>query len=297
MNKKLTLLFLPTLLQLSCTQAFGADAQIKSGPTGAAGGGSNSMASPANPANLSNPSNTANPSNPSNAGNPTNPNSPGSAANLSNLIKSNSQSNPIDQSNALNPLNNNINTNPNTSINASGAGSNNTGGAPTDSMPPLRGLQSSAAMSEKSGGANATGTGASVDSYFMTGPNRNGRGPQMQPQMVVYGPNPNEGQKKHGFVWHFLDNIGVPMFGNNDLEIDPSIKTVYVIPPPKLPSEKQMIKSRNQSAASGNATTTTVKAQEASQNAQPTQQKIPESELEGTIYESPASKEMPAPAQ
>jgi hypothetical protein len=85
------------------------------------------------------------------------------------------------------------------------------------------------------------------------------------------------------------------MFGRTtiDAEIDPSIQTTYSIPCPKLPSQSKVLKIVNETAAA----LSTAPLQTASKNAQPTQQKIPESELEGTIYETRASKDMQAPAQ
>jgi hypothetical protein len=104
-------------------------------------------------------------------------------------------------------------------------------------------------------------------------------------------------EKQHSrtykMLWHVLDNIGVPMFGKTDLEIDPSIKTTNVIPPPKLPSERALLKGAGETAITENKAT----EQAGSQNAQSAQKKIPDSELEGTIYETPASKETQTKAQ
>jgi hypothetical protein len=57
------------------------------------------------------------------------------------------------------------------------------------------------------------------------------------------------------FVWHVLDNLGVPLPVNKDSDLDPSLRQPYVMPLPKTSSQIII---------------------------PPTPQKIPESELEGT---------------
>ena len=99
------------------------------------------------------------------------------------------------------------------------------------------------------------------------------------------------------FVWHVLDNAGVPMFFHESNDIDhPRIGKTYVVPPPKLPRESAIVKEMNNPTA---ATTSVSKtpAQPTSESAQSAPQKIPASELEGTIYEAPAPNDVHAPAK
>ncbi len=141
--------------------------------------------------------------------------------------------------------------------------------------------------------ANADNQDVPVESFFDCEP--------IAPQGVrtSFTGNPNSNRKKSGwhaekFLWHVLDNAGVPMFlGNRQAELDPSISArAYINPPEREPTHTLGERIRRKS------TTTVVqtKPENASKDpalvATPADPKsilhrIPQSELEGIPDEAP----------
>jgi hypothetical protein len=106
----------------------------------------------------------------------------------------------------------------------------------------------------------------------------------MQPPVAQYAKPAKESSVPHDlyrFVWHVLDDAGVPMFFGLGPYIDPTIGQTYIIAAPKLPRahavDKQLEKSIITPAAPASTSTTT----------EPAPEKIPESELEGVPLPEP----------
>ena len=85
----------------------------------------------------------------------------------------------------------------------------------------------------------------SVESFFQVGQSqRNSRQNLLMQAAVVKALPDNNSSKwrEHGYsraLWHFLDNISIPMFWGQDPDyIDPSIKETYLIPSPMLPGRR-----------------------------------------------------------
>ena len=85
---------------------------------------------------------------------------------------------------------------------------------------------------------------STVDTFFQCPP---AALPQAQSKSKTRGPG--------RFLWHVLDNLGVPMFYSTDEDLDPTINRAFAMPAPPVPGKT---------------------------GGQVTPQKIPDSELEGT---------------
>ena len=112
-------------------------------------------------------------------------------------------------------------------------------------------------------------------------------------------------------VWHIMDNMGIPMlWGNEDIDLDPSISRPYIMPPPnelaeqksgrfdwirrnRIKEERKTDSGTAPAPASGvtSATPFGTKASSGSmpQWTDPNMRKIPESELEGIKLPAPGS--------
>lgn len=134
----------------------------------------------------------------------------------------------------------------------------------------------------------------SVESFFQINPQtRNSRqNLLMQPAVV---PPKNKANRSvphyaYRFVWHVLDNLGVPMFFGHDSPIDPSITGTYVIQSPKLPRERAVAKELEKSISQSRQPVT-----EPTTSQPVPAQKIPESELEGVKLPTPRDANAPKP--
>lgn len=128
----------------------------------------------------------------------------------------------------------------------------------------------------------------SVESFFQINPNtrNSSQNPLMQPAVVPSSSADKDKTFAHGmyrFFWHVLDNAGVPMFFGHDPYIDPTISGTYVIPSPKLPREKIIVKEMETTGTTATPSTPTSPPG----IAQPEPQKIPETELEGVPLPTP----------
>ena len=95
----------------------------------------------------------------------------------------------------------------------------------TFSPPILHGLDqnNSASMTEAGGQAQANLQFSPVEAFFQTAPSN----PHQAPPAKHHG-------GAYKFLWHTLDDIGVPMFGNHDPDIDPALSKPFVMPPQNL---------------------------------------------------------------
>ncbi len=85
------------------------------------------------------------------------------------------------------------------------------------------------------------------------------------------------------FLWHALDNMGVPMFfGKHDDDLDPTLRDGYT-----SPSSTATIKNMNVDSHDRGATDSSANAQSTNSH------KIPESELEGTDSSVKNNDQMP----
>jgi hypothetical protein len=96
--------------------------------------------------------------------------------------------------------------------------------ADTYSPPVLHGLDqnNSASVTEPAQSASGSAPATSpVEAFF-----------QLAPTAPA---NPAPATKAHSgthkALWHVMDNIGVPMFGNKDADIDPALSRPFVMPP------------------------------------------------------------------
>ena len=136
-------------------------------------------------------------------------------------------------------------------------------------------------------GSTPTAEENSVESFFQidTKPRNNPQSLLMQPATAATKSNRNSHMfRPDRFVWHVLDNMGVPMFfGNHDSYLDPSLRESYVIPSPKLPNEKDVVKEIETSPSPRIPNF----PQPTSATSESIHQKIPESELEGVPLPAP----------
>lgn len=90
-------------------------------------------------------------------------------------------------------------------------------------------------------------------------------------------------------AWHILDNLGIPMFyGPDNTDLDPSIPSSFKMPPLKFPRDKELDKRTSASDAELKPPASVGTASTTSAPPANREEKIPQSELEGTIYDSGA---------
>jgi hypothetical protein len=175
-----------------------------------------------------------------------------------------------------------------TAPSSTGAASISTGAASSSAEPQLRGLSGSASVSANQG------TG-SVESFFQI--DNNGRTPASQytsnnktaSRLLSEFNSPEPRKSAAGapfrFLWHVMDNAGVPMFvGKNDDDLDPSLRQGYQ----GQNFSGQSYSGQSHSTAADYKPTSTVEGtngvprRSAVSAPSPGPHKIPESELEGT---------------
>lgn len=141
----------------------------------------------------------------------------------------------------------------------------------------------------------------SVESFFQIDPTKRNSPQNLLMQSATVASSTNNKNKSLPYdlyrgVWHVLDNVGIPMFFGQDPYIDPSISRTYLIPSPKLPSEraaeKELSNKNNNAASQLPSVPPSTSAQSTSTNTQSINiqsmpQKIPESELEGVTLPAP----------
>jgi hypothetical protein len=147
--------------------------------------------------------------------------------------------------------------------------------------------QSCFAQSEKTG-TKPESTGSSVQDFFQTGSlqrdNKDVSSDKKGERLVL---------RFYNCLWHVLDNAGVPMFTGRSSDIDPSNRATTAIASPKLNGHGSPV---NKEDSKGDTATNQVPAPQAAQHSDAPPPKIPESELEGTIYDLPSKQDVQNPA-
>jgi hypothetical protein len=113
-----------------------------------------------------------------------------------------------------------------------------------------------------------------VESFFQVSPApRSARPAASGADTAKLGENQDEHKKSvKRFLWHALDNIGVPMFfGNKDDDLDPSLAHGYIM---RSENGARAAQASNQDKATANSAVVN----------QPSVHKIPDSELEGVNF-------------
>lgn len=181
------------------------------------------------------------------------------------------------------------------------AGKSDTAAPPLNSDGNAQGLRSGANLQLRglSGSASKTEdhNAGSVESFFQISgtPSRAGASPVFPDASMSRTGRSNEGASPpqpsaksaaaapFRFLWHVMDNAGVPMFfGKSDENIDPSLRQGYASAISAPTSLRRPVDSNSGVSESGAANTPSV-----------TPHKIPESELEGTDSWVKDNEQMP----
>lgn len=163
------------------------------------------------------------------------------------------------------------------------------GSSDSSAAVPLRGAQPVLQEKVIKDSSLSTPQEGSVEAFFQVDQSKKNSRQVLLMQSGTVTPTGDSTSKwrTHGysrFLWHVLDNAGIPMFWGQDTSyIDPSLKETYLISAPKLPCERDVNVEIKESMTSptqpASAPVTT--------NAPALLQKIPESELEGVPLPTP----------